>query len=470
MQSPLTAAPRARAIRRALRTAGFDRSPFRGRSLARLADAPGVRVAWQAIWTSRLVVLGSGVLAVLSFGRAPGSQAFDPLRLTAPFGYFGNLLVAPFARWDSVWYLTIAHSGYDHQLARAEFFPLYPLGMRWLGFVTGSDLVAGILISLVSFGVALVLLYRLAALELGAEAARACVLVLAFCPMAWAFSAVYTEALFLALSLGSVLNARSGRWGWAGLLGALAAATRAEGLTLIVPLILMFLYGPRTDRAPLIRTGPIGRWVLGRDQTLAGRARLVLLRMAPRFPITRELGWVLLVPVGFGAFLLGLALSGADGLAPLHAHQVWFRHFAGPFGGIWDGAKAAWAGVRQLVHGPAPPVYFTVAAGNPLVVAEQNLVLFGFLVVALIALVGAFRRLPFAYGAYALVALSLPLSYPVTPQPLQSISRYAMVIFPLFMWAGWWCARRRITVPVVASLAVLLGLFTAEFATWRFVA
>jgi hypothetical protein len=454
----------------AARSEALRRLPLKTRLVARLAHDPAVRVAWQALWSSRLVVLCSGVLAVLSFGLAAGSHGFDPLRLTAPFGYFGNLIVAPFARWDSVWYLTIAQGGYGHELARAEFFPLYPLSVRWLGVVVGSNLLAGLLISWVSFGVALVLLYRLTALELGAEAARASVLLLAFFPMAWAFSAVYTEALFLALSLGCILQARYGRWAWAGLLGALAAATRAEGLTLIVPLTAMFLWGPRMDRAPLLRSGRIGRWVAGRDRTASGRMRSTLLRIAPRFPVTRELGWVCLVPLGFGAFVLGLALSSGEGLAPFHAHQVWFRHFAGPFGGVWDGAVAAWDGLRQLLHGPAPPVYFTAAAGNPLVVAEQNLVLFGFLVAALVALVGVFRRLPFAYGAYGLVALSLPLSYPVTPQPLQSISRYMMVIFPLFMWAGWWVCKRRITVPAVASLAVLLGLFTAEFATWRFVA
>jgi hypothetical protein len=281
--------------------------------------------------------------------------------------------------------------------------------------------------------------------------------------MAWTFSAVYTESLFLALSLGCILRARAGSWGWAGILGALAAASRVEGLTLVVPLLFMFLYGPRTDRLPVLRRGPEP------GQSLSARIRRLAHRAAPRFPVTGELAWLLLVPVGFGAFLLGLALSGAGGLAPFHAHGLWFRHFTGPFGGVWDGAVAAWDGLRQLVHGPGPPIYFRQSGGNPLVAAEQNLVLFAALVVALGALVGVFRRLPVAYGAYALVALALPLSYPVTPQPLQSISRYAVVIFPLFMWAGWWVSRRRITTPAVAALAVLLGLFTAEFATWHFV-
>jgi hypothetical protein len=168
--------------------------------------------------------------------------------------------------------------------------------------------------------------------------------------------------------------------------------------------------------------------------------------------------------------VLVLALATGDGLAPFNSQQVWFRHFAGPFGGVWDGAVAAWDGLRQIVHGPGPPVYFTPAGGDPLMVAGQNLMLFGFLGLGVAALIGTFRRLPFAYGAYCLAALALPLSYPVTPRPLISLPRYEVVLFPLFMWGAWWVTRRRVTVPAVATLAVLLGLFTAEFATWRFVA
>ena len=123
-----------------------------------------------------------------------------------------------------------------------------------------------------------------------------------------------------------------------------------------------------------------------------------------------------------------------------------------------------------MLHGPPPPVYFSKAGGDALAVAGQNLMLFAFLVLGGIALIGALRRLPLAYGAYSLAALALPLSYPVTPQPLQSLPRYEVVLFPLFMWGAWWVCRRRLENAALASLAVLLGLFTAEFATWRFVA
>jgi hypothetical protein len=220
---------------------------------------------------------------------------------------------------------------------------------------------------------------------------------------------------------------------------------------LIVPVVLLFLYGPRADRPrPLERAG----WR----------------RVLPRHRATPALAWSLLVPAGLGAYVLYLALSTGDGLAPFHVQEVWYRHFAGPFGGVWTGAVAAWDGLRQLIHGPPPPLYFDKAGGNPLMVAGQNLMLFGFLVLGAVAVVGALRRLPVAYGAYAVAALALPLSYPVSPQPLASLPRYEVVLFPLFMWGALWLRRRRLTEPGLAALAVLLGLFTAEFATWRFVA
>jgi len=422
--------------------------PLRGLDRAALSDA------WQAFWTSRLLVFGSGLLAVLSFGNAPEWRGFDPRGLTTPSGYLGNLLAAPVARWDAVWYLTIARTGYGHQAVRTAFFPLYPLLIRGLGFLIGSDLGAGVLISLAAFAVALVLVHRLVSLELDAQLARPVVMLIAFCPMAYFFSAVYSESLFLALSVGCIWQARNGRWAWAGLLGGLGAAERGSGVMLAVPLVLLFLYGPRLDKVP------------SHPSPEASRFR----RLLPRHPPSPALVWVLLVPAGLGAYVVGLALSSGHGLAPFGAEHVWFRHFAGPFGGVWDGAVAAWDGLRQLVHGPPPPVYFSAAGGNALSVAGQNLLLFGFFVLGAVAVLGTLRRLPLAYGAYCLASLALPLSYPVTPQPLSSLPRYEVVLFPLFMWSAWWLRRRHLVAPALAALAVLLGLFTAEFATWRFVA
>jgi hypothetical protein len=431
-----------------LETGGEQQAPGRARVPA---------IVWRAFWSSRLVVLLSGMFAVVQFGLSPGYSGFDQAGLTTPFGYFGNLLAAPFARWDSVWYLTIARFGYQHQLGRTAFFPLYPALIHVFGVVLGSDLIAGVVISLVCFAVALILLHRLVLLDFSEEIADTTVLLVAFFPASFFFSAIYTESLFLMLSLGCILQARKGRWWAAGVLGGLAASSRNGGVLLALPSAILFLYGPRADaRARQIRWAAAGR----------SRIRALL----PRYRLSVEVLWLALIPAGLAGYLVYTGITAGNWLDPFHAESLWYHRTTNPFTGAWDGAVAAWDGLRQLLHGPPPPLYFQQAGGNPMQVAGQNLMLFSFLLTGLIACVGALRTLPFAYGAYALVGLALPLSDPVIPQPLSSFPRYMMVLFPLFIWAAGLLVRRRWTTVGVATGAVLLGVFTAEFATWRFVA
>ena len=47
--------------------------------------------------------------------------------------------------------------------------------------------------------------------------------------------------------------------------------------------------------------------------------------------------------------------------------------------------------------------------------------------------------------------------------------RYEIVLFPLFMWAAAWLEERGWGDGGLAASAVLLGFFTAMFATWRYV-
>ena len=85
------------------------------------------------------------------------------------------------------------------------------------------------------------------------------------------------------------------------------------------------------------------------------------------------------------------------------------------------------------------------------------------------ACVGVLRRLPLAYGAWVAVSLLLPLSEPVEPQPLMSLPRFLAVLFPIFMWLAAWSegAAHR---PGGGGLRARLGLFTAQFASWHWIA
>src|SRR3954471_9614859 len=385
-----------------------------------------------AAWT-RLLVLVVAVAAVAIFGVHESNEAsFDRPGLTHPFSGVADALLSPLARWDSAWYLDIGHSGYDGP--STAFFPLYPVLVRGFALVSapGALMVAAYAVSVAALLGALYLMHRLVTLELrSADVARDAVLMIALFPGALWLGAPYSESLFLLLSVGAFYAARTDRWAWAGACAALASATRSAGIVLVVPLVILW-------------------WRSGR--------------------LPRNLAWIALAPAGIAAYSVYLALAVGDGFAYLHLQEVWFRSFAGPFGAVGDGAVAAWDGLRQLASGARSPVYFTAAGGDPFAVAWHNLELFGFLLLAAVAVVGVIRRLPLPYGAYVVAALALALSFPVGPQPLMSLPRFLAVLFPLFMWLPQGGRSRRRRAVVLALLSAGLVAFTARYATWHWVA
>jgi hypothetical protein len=424
-----------------------------------------------------LLIWVTAVGTIVAFGFGPVRQAFIPPGLTKGFGWLGDLLAAPAARWDASWYLVIAHYGYRPDLSpftasRTAFFPAYPLGLRGISTLGVPPVLAGVLLSMAAFALALYGIHRLAALEFASVAARArvgsgdvarlAVLVTAFAPMAFFLSAVYSESLYLALSIGVFWFARRGRWVWVGVLGALAAATRSIGLVLMLPALILYLYGPREDR----------------PADFARRARSLL----PRYRLRANIMWLGLVPAGLAAYLAYLWLSGGEALSPFHAQQVWDRHFAGPYLGAWDGIEAGFEALLEATSLQGHHSYISKAVTDPLAPPARaltstvaspghNLYLLAFLVAGAVATVGVLRTLPLAYGAYVLAALALPLSYPVSSQPLMSLPRFLVVLFPLSMWlAAWLAARPRAQIPALAFSALLMVLFATQFATWHWVA
>jgi Mannosyltransferase (PIG-V) len=405
-------------------------SVARGRAAQELSLSP-----WGAFWRSRLLVWVSGCVAMLAVGASGDQWSLDPYSLSSSFGPVGNVLMAPAIRWDSIWYVQIAHTGYSNSHDPA-FFPLYPLLIRVAGWLVGSFPLAGLLVSLVSLLVALQIVHRLTEFELGAESAGATVVLLAFTPMAVFFSAVYTESLFLALSAGMFLAARRERWWLAGMLGGLAAATRVTGVLLVIPFAMMFW----EQRKRAERGSPPGL-VLGMRRHGA------------------KVLWGLLIPAGVIAYSAFLAVKGYGWTASMTAQDVFWGHYlAGPFGGVRDGVVAA---VSQ-VH--------AAFAGRPVPPNDSPLLQLGVLVVCALALVGAVKRLSPAYVVYAVAALLVAISSPTSGDPLRGLDRYAAVLFPLFMAGGAWAAERGLTRRLVLVSSFGLVFFAVQFATWRFVA
>lgn len=406
--------------------------------LAPSKERSAAQRVWSSMWRSRLLVWVAGCLAATVLGSAPGiSGGLDPVGIARSFGKVGNFLLAPAVRWDGTWYLQIAHSGFN-SLASARFFPLYPLLIRVGGWLTVAPVIAAVAISLGAMFVALLLIHRLTVLELGERTADLTVELVAFGPVAFYFSAVYSESLLLALTAGSLYSARRGRWALAGVLGGLAALTRVTGFLVVVPVAIMFLYGPRDDARP---ERPGARWL-------------------PRYRITPRLLWAALIPAGTAMYGTYLKLRGYGFLAFEHSQTKLQHHvLMFPLVTIWQAAEDGWNQLRLGLTG----------WGGLLSTHHQSVVGLLAIVAALLALIAVIRRLPFCYGAFVLAGLLVPLSSPVVGDPLKGLPRYESVLIPLYMGAAAWARERGVRRPLLLGSAALLVLFTAQFATWHVV-
>ena len=327
------------------------------------------------------------------------------------------------ARWDSVWYLTIAEHGYHGAAETLAFWPLYPALVALLGVVLlGHTLLAGIVISLVSLLGALVLLERLGTTLVGGPAARRAVLYLALFPVSFFFGAVYSESLYLMLALAAFLAAERGRFGVAGVTCGLAILTRVAGIAILPPLVVIAWRSPERRRA------------------------LLSIAIAP-------------VLASLHLFVVWQARGGLRDL--FHAQALWQRHLAaaGPIGGIVHGVGKGWSTLSTLGD-----------PGGPNLLWPSELVNVGVLVLFLALTVVAWRRVGAPYGLFAALSLALPLSFPADPSPLLSLPRFGLVVFPLFLALGTLGQSRRVHLTIVGVSGTLLVLATVEWVRWGWIA
>jgi hypothetical protein len=391
----------------------------------------GVAYPLEIFLWSRLAIWLTAAAAYLLFepNRSPRAGQWD----TALQHDLGWLLDMG-ARWDAGWYLRIAQDGYSYPSFTPAFYPLYPALTGAVGRVLAEHYVlAGTIVSLVACAAAFVLLYRLARTLLDDDAARRAVLYLAFFPMAIFLGAVYSESLYLALTIAAFLAAERGRWGIAGVTTGLAILTRIAGVAAL-PALVLIAWRERDRRGALLRLA--------------------------------------VAPVLFLAYPLLLWADIGRPFQFLDAQRDgWQRDLspAGPLAGIWHGLDAGWAGVRQAAAGNDGVVYWPQAAGSPLHVAGENLEALAFLALFVVLTVVAWRRLGAPYGLFAAVSLAIPLSAPAADFPLLSLPRFGLAVFPFFLALATLGSRPRAHALILGTSGLLLGLATARWAVWQWV-
>lgn len=195
---------------------------------------------------------------------------FIPLGNTDRFlgGGAQNYNVAPeffaWANFDGEHYIAIANHGYK-PLEQA-FFPVYPYLIKALSNLFIYDvsslqvytILAGFLISNISFLLALFFLWKLINLDFSESVAYTTIYVLVTFPTSFYFGAVYGESLFLLLSVASFYYARKNNFFIAGLSGMLASATRVFGILLFPVLLLSTLKRSMNPRLFFLFLIPIG--------------------------------------------------------------------------------------------------------------------------------------------------------------------------------------------------------------------
>ena len=322
-------------------------------------------------------------------------------------------------RWDACWYVKIATYGYEPGERSVAFFPLFPAAVRAMGTLTALPYpVAGMIVSALAYVVAITGLLRLVTEGLGVAIARRTAVLLSVFPAAFFLFAPFTESLFLAAAVWTLVLARKRRWLAAAAVATLAGLTRPQGLLLAVPLAW--------EAFVAVRERP-----LRSPRAIADAGASLLTVLAP-------------VIVFFAYGLVARALTGET---PYDAQS------------LWGGTD---------FH---PPWALVAASIGWMIEREdgiQALNLAALLGAAILLAVGA-RRMPLTYSLYAWPPLLL-IATRIQPTPLTSTTRYVLVLFPVFVVAALLTEHPWLQRAWLAISLILLGALATMFLQGDFVA
>ena len=319
--------------------------------------------------------------------------------------------LALWQRFDANWYTVIAETGYGSIRGDIHFPPIFPLLIRILMPLFGNAFLAGLFISHLATLYAIKLLFDVLC-EWGEErfAKRAIFFMLVFPTSFFLFSA-YTESLFMVAALLSFKQMKEHHWAWSGFWVFCAILTRLQGIALIIPMAYLICLERPFLRKPSYWFG-LAIPILGGIFYLFLRSRQVTRDIVPFMEID------------------------------LHARLV------PPWENYWYALQ-------------------TLASAKFTLVDFLN---WAVVTLFIILLVSGWRRIPLEYNLYSAVSLMILLIRIVETQPLNSMLRYSLTLFPSFFILGLagenlWI--RRLILYTFISLNLYLS---AQFFLWGWVA
>ncbi len=280
------------------------------------------------------------------------------------------------AQWDSFWILDIVQKGYylreAEGIANIVFFPVYPFLIKVGTFIINDDIFVGWLISIFSLLLALIFLKKLIKEFFPEVDYLETIIFLLIFPTAYFLNSVYTESLFLFLSVATIYYAKKDKKYFVVLLGFLAALTRVTGVLLFIPVVWYLLEKNNFNFKKIITWKNI---------------------------------YVFAIPLGLFSFFI--------------FHYLKFDNFL-----LFFDVESAWGRAFEI-NGD----HFI--ANNP--TAKVNLILdFAFAIFAFIMTFLTWKKLDRGLALYMLATIGVAIG----TGTLMSIGRYILVLFPIYMIAA----------------------------------
>lgn len=197
---------------------------------------------WFFIW--RILLFLPLAFAILFLPFRENSQFTTIWQYTNKYSVVENDFIYPWANFDGVHYIAIASRWYVDE---GRFLPLFPisigviaapLSLIWPILPFGpATFWAGILVSTVATIFALYFTAKLLHLDYKTKTIELTLFLLLAFPVAFYLGAIYSEGLFLLLSVLSFYFARKNQWAFSAITAMFLSITRLSGILIIFPLL-----------------------------------------------------------------------------------------------------------------------------------------------------------------------------------------------------------------------------------------
>ena len=338
--------------------------------------------------------------------------------------YQTNPYLWSWANFDGEHYLLIAQRSYVE--FEQAFFPLFPLLLKTISSLTSMPLIfAGLTISHLAFLLALIIFYKLLKIDYTSKQSLWVIIFLVFFPTAYYFGSVYTESLFLLLTICSFYFYRKNNFFLAGVFGFFASLCKFVGVFLFPAILIELFLNVKSQKS---KKG-------------VGLLVIFLSRLRDMSSQKLKFLWLLLIPLGTLTYMFYLANVYGDPLFFIHAQSA--------FGANRSGDSLVL--LPQVFFRYLKIVTMSSFTYQYIIAVLELAATVFFLLLSFLS----FKKLRFSYALFAVCSLILP----TLTGSLSSMPRYVLTIFPLFIPLNL-CLKKDIVryIMLFVFVALLLGL------------